>query len=59
MHGSLRVHSFLGLAVFVAWSLFVHARERIAPSRGPAEPRLAPRAPAAKVVPPLDPRLLN
>ena len=60
MRGSLRVHSWLGVAVFFAWSLLVNARERVAPSRSPSEPHLTPRPPAAKVVvPPVDPRLLN
>jgi hypothetical protein len=45
MRGAFRVHSLLGLAVLLGWSLFASARERIAPQRTISPPRTAPRAP--------------
>jgi hypothetical protein len=45
MRGSLRVHSLLGLAVLLGWSLVSSARERITPQRAISPPRTAPRAP--------------
>ncbi|HEY8040541.1 MAG TPA: hypothetical protein VIF15_12135 [Polyangiaceae bacterium] len=59
MRVSLRVHSVLGLAVFLGWSLLVNARERFAPQRAPATPQRT--TPLAQRIPPpaTDPRMWN
>ncbi len=51
MRGSLRVHSLMGLAALIGWSLLADARQRVAPTRlgptkgGPRPSDLANRAP--------------
>jgi hypothetical protein len=47
MRGSFRVHSLLGLAAFLGWSLLVNARERLIERRPGAHTHPPPtRTPA-------------
>jgi hypothetical protein len=45
MRGSFRVHSLLGLAAFLGWSLLVNARERLV-ERRPSAHATSARTPA-------------
>ena len=61
MRATLRVHSLLGLAVFIGWSVLAHARERV--TTPPVQPtaKTVPPRPSPPVVhaPATDPRLWN
>jgi hypothetical protein len=48
MSGWLRGRSLVALLLFGGWSLFVNARERLAPQRAPAATGSAPERPPAK-----------
>jgi hypothetical protein len=59
MRGSLRVHSLMGLAVLIGWSLLADARERVAPTRiGSAKVTPRPSVLANRTIPG-DPKLWN
>jgi hypothetical protein len=49
MHGSVRIYPWTHLAVFVGWSLLVHARELVARRRSPPAPTVQPAPPSRAV----------
>ena len=49
MHGSVRIYPWTHLAVFIGWSLLVHARERVARRRARPPAAVQPAAPARSV----------
>jgi hypothetical protein len=55
MRASLRIHSLLGLAVFIAWGLIAHARERISSPEAVTGKARSPQTRAG----PSDPKLWN
>jgi hypothetical protein len=60
MRGSLGIHSLMGLALFIGWSLLADARERVAPTRLATTTKSTPQPPARPShVPAVDPKLWN
>jgi hypothetical protein len=61
MRGSLRVHSLLGAAAFVAWALLAEVRERVSLHLQPTAHTTRPPVARAPAGPPtvVDPRLWN